>query len=178
MKVGITGANGFVAWHLSCYLHSLSDSVAEIRLATRDTFSDDNELDKFVDRLDFIVHLAGVNRASDAEIVLGNVQPAEKLVGALERMRAKPMLLFSSSTHAINPVSTYGETKKAISNLFQDWASRNKTHCINLIIPHIFGEYGRPYYNSGVATFCHEIANGIEPQVNPDGQLELVHVQD
>jgi UDP-2-acetamido-2,6-beta-L-arabino-hexul-4-ose reductase len=178
VKIGITGANGFVAWHLRCYLHSLSDSVAEVRLATRDTFTDDNELDKFVDGLDFIVHLAGVNRASDAEIVLGNVQPAEKLVETLERVAAKPVLLFSSSTHAVNPISKYGEAKKAISKLFQDWASRNKARCINLIIPHIFGEYGRPYYNSGVATFCNEIANGIEPLVNPDGQLELVHVQD
>lgn len=178
MKVGVTGANGFVAWHLRCYLHSLSDSVAEVRLATRDTFAGANGLDQFVDGLDFIVHLAGVNRSSDAEIVSGNVQPAEMLVEALERVGARPVLLFSSSTHAINPISKYGEAKKTVSTLFQAWSSRNHTRYIDLIIPHIFGEYGRPYYNSGVATFCYEIANGIDPKVNPDGQLELVHGQD
>jgi UDP-2-acetamido-2,6-beta-L-arabino-hexul-4-ose reductase len=178
VKIGITGANGFVAWHLRCYLHSLSDLVSEVRLATRETFSGTGQLMTFADGLDFIVHLAGVNRANDDEIITGNIQPAEKLVQALEKMDSKPVLLFSSSTHTLNPVSKYGETKRGVSEIFQAWSARNQARYINLIIPHIYGEYGRPYYNSGVATFCHEIARGIEPKVNPNGQLELVHVQD
>lgn len=178
MKIGITGANGFVAWHLRCYLHSLSDLISEVRLATRVTFSETNQLMEFADGLDFIVHLAGVNRAMDDDIIRGNIDPANMLVQALEKMNSKPVLLFSSSTHAINPVSQYGLSKRNVSDIFEAWSDRNQARYINLIIPHIFGEYGRPYYNSGVATFCHEIAGGIEPNVNPAGQLELVHVQD
>ena len=178
MKVGITGASGFVAWHLRCYLHSLEEEVEEVRLADRKTFIDAGSLDKFVDGLDYIVHLAGVNRASKDDLITGNIEPAEQLVESLERASATPMVLFSSSTHAVNPASEYGKAKKIVSETFQKWSLKNHTQYINLIIPHIFGEYGKPYYNSGVATFCYEIANNITPNVDPDGQLELIHVQD
>jgi UDP-2-acetamido-2,6-beta-L-arabino-hexul-4-ose reductase len=41
----------------------------------------------------------------------------------------------------------------------------------------LFGEGGRPFYNSGFATFCHQLARGEEPRILHDGELELVHAQ-
>jgi UDP-2-acetamido-2,6-beta-L-arabino-hexul-4-ose reductase len=178
MKIGITGSNGFAAWHLRCYLHSLGDVISDIKLADRITFNYSDRLESFVKDCDFIIHLAGVNRASDEDLEKGNVEPAEKLVAALQEIGAKPTLLFANSTHAIEPYTTYGRAKAKVSKIFSDWAIHENTRFINLIIPHVFGEYGKPYYNSGVSTFCYEIANGIESQINPDGRLELVHVQD
>ena len=47
----------------------------------------------------------------------------------------------------------------------------------SLILPHVFGEGSRPFYNSAVATFCHQLANGESPRIIEDRQLELLHVQ-
>jgi UDP-2-acetamido-2,6-beta-L-arabino-hexul-4-ose reductase len=178
MKVGITGANGFVGWHLRCYLYSLGEAIDEVRLADRQSFADEAVLADFVSDLDFIVHLAGVNRASDDDLMSGNVEPARQLVAALKQTDPKPCVLYSSTTHALTPTTVYGEAKKAVSDTLSAWAADSGGRFINLIIPHVFGEYCKPHYNSGVATFCHQIVQGEAPQVNPDGRLELVHVQD
>ena len=179
MKLGITGASGFVAWHLRSYLKSLGEElVDEVRLANRETFASTDSLEDFVTGLDFIVHLAGVNRASDEELLDGNILPARLLVNALSATESRATLLFASSTHAVEPVSAYGEAKHKASEIFREWGESSKCRVINMIIPHVFGEYCKPFYNSGVASFCYQIANGEAPEVNPDGRLELVHVQD
>lgn len=177
MRVGITGANGFIGWHMRCYL-ATRDDVEGIRLASRTVFADDMLLQEFVDGVDLIVHLAGVNRAEPDVLVQGNVEPAKKLVSALERCGSTPCVAYTSSTQAVNGNSPYAEGKAAVSRIFRQWADDNDAAFINVIVPHVFGEYGRPNYNSAVATFAHQIANGEQPSIHNDGQLELVHVQD
>jgi UDP-2-acetamido-2,6-beta-L-arabino-hexul-4-ose reductase len=49
---------------------------------------------------------------------------------------------------------------------------------VDVRLPNLFGEHGRPRYNSVVATFCHELANGGMPMVHEDRELPLLHVQD
>lgn len=44
-------------------------------------------------------------------------------------------------------------------------------------LPNLFGEYGRPFYNSVTATFCHILATGYEPEVHEDRELQLLHAQ-
>ncbi len=178
MKIGITGANGFIAWHLRCYLHSLKGEVSEVRLADRVVFAQSETLAKFTQGLDYIVHLAGVNRTNDHELMEGNVTPANQLVAALKACDSTATVLYSSSSHATNPVTVYGQAKKAVTDIIREWADHCGGKFINLIIPHVFGEYGQPFYNSGVATFCHQLVKGERPEVNPNGKLELIHVQD
>lgn len=177
MKVGITGAKGFIGWHLNCFLRT-RDDVLEIRTADRNTFTDEGALESFVDGLDLIVHLAGVNRADNDVLLKGNIEPAEQLIKALEGTLSTPCVIYLSTTHAINPSNSYGEAKAAVSEIFSSWATRNDSRFINLVIPHVFGEYGRPFYNSGVTTFCHQIVKGEPLAVNSEGKLELIHVQD
>ena len=177
MKIGITGANGFVAWHLRCYLKSLGDSIDEVKLADRKTFADHAVLNDFISGLDLIVHLAGVNRASDDDLREGNLEPAKQLRDALISNGSKVTVLYASTTHAVNPASAYGKAKNDVSDIFRNWSTQTDNNFINLIIPHVFGEYGKPFYNSGVATFCYQFTHHQEPEVNPDGLLELVHVQ-
>jgi UDP-2-acetamido-2,6-beta-L-arabino-hexul-4-ose reductase len=42
----------------------------------------------------------------------------------------------------------------------------------------VFGEGGRPFYNSAVHSFCHQLANDEPLEVNATGQLELLHARD
>jgi len=45
-------------------------------------------------------------------------------------------------------------------------------------LPNLFGEHGRPHYNSVVATFCHQLATGGAPVIEHDRELPLLHAQD
>ena len=177
MKIGITGSDGFIGWHLRCYL-STRENVEEIRTADRKTFADQEKLTDFVSSLDLIVHLAGVNRAEDSELLQGNIQPAEQLIEALDKLKAKPCLVYASSTYAEQADNAYGKGKLAAGDVLSTYGATSGLRVVNMVIPHVFGEYGKPFYNSGVATFCHQIANGEEMTVNREGQLELIHVQD
>ena len=177
MKIGITGGSGFIGWHLRCYVSTL-DYVDEVRIADRNTFSVAGLLECFVDGLDLVVHLAGVNRADDNELLNGNAQPAQLLVAALDAKNDTACIVYASSTYAAIANSAYGRGKADAGKIIGNWANKSKGRFINMIIPHVFGEYGKPFYNSAMATFCHQIARGEEVSVNSDGQLELVHVQD
>ncbi len=46
-------------------------------------------------------------------------------------------------------------------------------------LPHVFGKWSRPEYNSVVATFCHRIARGLPAVIqDPDLRLELAYIDD
>lgn len=174
LRIGITGANGFLGWHLRAHLHHRQD----VRLSTadRDTFADPGKLRAFVSGVDAIVHLAAVNRAPDAEVLEGNVRPAEQLLAACEAAGAKPHILFTNSTQRGRD-TPYGRAKAAAAERLRQWGESNGAGFTNLILPHLFGECGRPFYNSAVATFCHQIANGEAPKIIVDAELELMHAQ-
>ncbi|KZZ37803.1 MULTISPECIES: NAD-dependent epimerase/dehydratase family protein [unclassified Oleiphilus] len=177
MRIGITGGNGFIGSHLQMYLKT-RDDVELVDVATRDTFSSTEGLKEFVSDKELIVHLAGVNRASDEELVNGNIDPAKQLVEAMKAASITPFVVYSSTTHAENTDIPYGKGKSGVSEVFSSWADENSASFLNLVIPHVFGEFGLPNYNSGTNTFCHHIANEQEVEVNGNGQLELIHVQD
>lgn len=176
MKIGITGASGFIGWHLRCYLKTL-EGIAEIRIADRSTFNSTTLLTGFVHGLDVIFHLAGVNRADDSELVQGNTQPASLLVKSLEAVNSCACIVYSSSTYAVDKEGPYGQGKSAAGMLLSSWSKKSKGRFVNAVIPHVFGEYGRPFYNSAIATFCSQIINQETLKVNPNGKVELVHVQ-
>ncbi len=174
--IGITGSDGFVGRHVRAYLHALG---ATPRLAPRAVFEDGAALAAFVDGLDAVIHLAGVNRASDEELDGGNVGLAASLVAACEAAGARPHVVFASSTHVERAMPTaYGRGKREAAARLEAWAARSGGPVTTFVIPHVFGEGGRPQYNSAVATFCHQLAHGEEPVVHQDAPLELIHAQD
>merc|ERR1712137_1024333 len=46
----------------------------------------------------------------------------------------------------------------------------------SLIIPNVFGPFGKPFYNSFIATFSHQIINGEEPNIINDGDVNLIYI--
>lgn len=174
LKIGYTGSNGLIGWHFGCFLKTRSDARAFG--ANRATFLSQSVLDEFVQSCDVIVHLAGVNRGTENEVASGNIALASSLVEALERNSRRPHLIFSSSIHALSN-NHYGTVKNQCSEIFRTWSRRNNACFTNLILPHVFGEHGRPFYNSVVSTFCHQIARSEQPTINSNGELELLHAQ-
>ena len=46
-------------------------------------------------------------------------------------------------------------------------------------LPNVFGKWGRPDYNSAVATFCHNIARGLPIRIDdPAAEVRLVYIDD
>ncbi|QPJ62175.1 MAG: SDR family oxidoreductase [Candidatus Nitronauta litoralis] len=174
MKIGITGASGQIGWHLRCHLASQNE--LNVVLADRSTFFNSESMDSFVSDLDILIHLAGVNRGEAGEIDSVNKQLAKLLIEALNRTGAKPHLVFSSSIHR-DRHTAYGNAKRYCSERFADWSKESGALFTNMILPHVFGEHGKPFYNSVVHTFCHQIANNEKPQIINDEPLFLVHAQ-
>ena len=174
MRILITGSEGLLGWHSRVHLATIDGAVVD-RCSHRD-FDDDTTLIERVGAADAIYHLAGVNRGTDAEVELGNRKIAERLVEVLERAGASPHVIFSSSTHIARD-TPYGRSKRAAADTLRDWSARSGGAFLEVVLPHVFGEFGRPFYNSVVSTFCHQIVHGEVPTVENDGELALVHAQ-
>ncbi len=175
IRLGITGGYGFLGWHLRCYFHQ-HPQIQAIPI-DRSAFSNDAELIEFCRSCDAIIHLAGMNRGSEAEILPTNVALTKRLLWALEQSKTTPHLLFSSSTQ-IYLGTPYGESKKISAKLMQEWSEQNQTLFTNLIMPNLFGEHGKPFYNSVIATFSYQLANGQTPHIIEDREIELIHARD
>jgi UDP-2-acetamido-2,6-beta-L-arabino-hexul-4-ose reductase len=176
-KIGITGQNGFVGYHLTNELNLLQNEFQLIEFE-RSFFYDDRALDEFVGQCDVIVHLAALNRHNDANVIHNtNVELVRNLKDSLIRTNSTAHVVLSSSTQEKND-NVYGNSKKEGRMILSDWANQSTGRFSGLIIPNVFGPFGHPYYNSVVATFCHQITHGESPKIEFDGQLNLIYVGD
>jgi len=174
MKIGITGQPGFVGTHLYNYLGLLPDVE---RIPFKDEYFDSEEtLNGFVKQCDVIVHLAAMNRHPDPQVIYEtNINLVKKMISACEETGSTPHILFSSSTQEERD-NAYGKSKYEGRKLLEAWAKRNKAKFTGLIIPNVFGPFGRPYYNSFIATFCHQLTHGEQPKIDVDGEVKLIYV--
>ena len=175
MRMGITGADGFLGWHLRCLLHG--DTHDSAVPCDQVSFADDSALNDLVRASDAIVHFAGINRGTDDEVLNGNLAITDRLIAALVRSGRSPHVLFASSIQ-IEHDNSYGQAKRACAQRLQAWADGCGARFTTVVLPNVFGEFGRPFYNSVVATFCHQLVHGEEPRIVADAPLELIHAQD
>jgi UDP-2-acetamido-2,6-beta-L-arabino-hexul-4-ose reductase len=175
IRIGITGQAGFVGTHLYNTL-GLQPEIFE-RISFKDEFfQNETSLQEFVKQCDVIVHLAAMNRHNDAEVIYNtNIGLVKQLIAACEATDSKPHILFSSSTQEERD-NLYGKSKKEGRQLFEQWAERNQANFTGLVIPNVFGPFGHPYYNSVIATFCHQLTHNETPKIEVDGEIKLIYV--
>lgn len=176
IKIGITGQAGFMGTHLFNYL-KLQEGVELIPF--RDEFFDTKEtLEKFVKQCDTIVHLAAMNRHENPQVIYDtNIRLVKDLIFACENTNSKPHILMSSSTQEERN-NLYGKSKKEGRELLESWAKKNNANFTGMVIPNVFGPFGQPYYNSVIATFCHQLTHGEEPEIKVDGELKLIYINE
>ena len=191
MKILVTGSAGFVGKNLIAALKNLRDGKDRTRpeLKVDDIFeydvdTDPSLLDSFCSEADFVFNLAGVNRPKDAaEFMQGNFGFASTLLSALKKHgNACPVMLSSSIQAALigrYAGSEYGKSKLAGEELFFDYARETGARVLVYRFPNLFGKWCRPNYNSAVATFCSNIANGLPITVSDRSvELELLYIDD
>lgn len=176
-KIGITGQNGFVGSHLYNTLGLFAEEFERIDFQ-KEFFEDEAKLDEFVAQCDVIVHLAAMNRHESEQFIYEtNVALAKKMVASLERTNSKAHVLISSSTQEERD-NLYGKSKREGREVIVNWANNNDGKVTGLIIPNVFGAFGKPFYNSFVATFCHQLTHGETPTIANDGEVKLIYVQE
>ena len=177
LKIGITGQAGFVGTHLYNTLGLYPEKY--VRIPFEDEFFNDNSrLENFVSQCDVIVHLAAMNRHNDPQVIYEtNLGLVNKLIYACENTESVPHILFSSSTQEERD-NLYGKSKKEGRQLLENWAARNKAKFTGFVIPNVFGPFGNPYYNSVVATFCHQLTHNEQPKIEIDGEIKLIYVSE
>jgi len=174
LRIGITGQTGFIGTHLYNYL-GLQENVERIPFKN-EYFQDIKSLLEFIKSCDVIVHLAAMNRHGDSQVIYDtNIDLVNKLIASCEATKSTPYILFSSSTQEERD-NLYGKSKLDGRKLLESWAQRNKANFTGLIIPNVFGPFGKPYNNSFIATFCHQLAHGEQPEIDVDGEVKLVYV--
>lgn len=191
MKVLVTGAKGFVGRNLCAQLNAIKDGKdrrfpgLEIEeVMEYDIDSAPEQLDEYCSKADFVFNLAGVNRPTDPEdFKKGNFGFASTLLDTLKKHGNTCPVMLSSSIQATligrYAGHPYGESKKAGEELFFEYAKETGAKALVYRFPNLFGKWCRPNYNSAVATFCHNIANGLPIQVSdPAVELELLYIDD
>ena len=192
MNILITGAKGFVGRNLCAALEEIrlghdrrpDHEIADLTVFAYDVDNTLEELDKFCAECDFVLNLAGVNRPKDpAEFMTGNFGFASTLLDTLKKHGNTCPVMISSSVQASltgrYAGSPYGESKKAGEDLFFAYGKEVGAEVLVYRFPNVFGKWCRPNYNSAIATFCHNTANGLPIQVNdPSVEMDVVYIDD
>ena len=186
MKILVTGAKGFVGKNLCEALKNIRDGKDKTRpqLKIEEIFEFDVDTDisllkRYTKEADFVFNLAGVNRPKDTkEFMEGNFGFADTLLNLLKENGNKCPVMISSSTQAALD-NDYGKSKKAGEELLRAYSEETGAKVLIYRFPNLFGKWARPNYNSAVATFCNNIASGLDITVNSrDTVLTLVYIDD
>lgn len=169
MKVLVTGSNGFIGKNLISHLQEQED-VEIITYDIEDTF---DKIENNINDIDYIFHLAGINRPqTPEEFYTGNTDLTKKIVDLIKDKNIP--LVITSSIQAVKD-NDYGKSKLLAENYIRE----NLNNYYIYRLHNVFGKWCRPNYNSVVATFCNNIANDLDITINDENTtLDLIYIDD
>ena len=170
MKVLVTGAKGFIGTHVVTHLRRGGHEVFEFDLQ-----DNENSLVQYIQKADWIVHLAGVNRPLTVEEFYdGNTNFTKKVIDLVKRYNPEAKIIANSSTQAALD-NDYGKSKK----MAEDALLSSGLQVYIYRFANVFGRGCRPNYNSATATFCYNIAHDLDVYVrDPEYVVHYNYVED
>jgi UDP-2-acetamido-2,6-beta-L-arabino-hexul-4-ose reductase len=175
MKVLITGSDGFIAKNIRETLQR--DEDIKLYLLSKDDSLD--ILEAYIKEVDFIYHLAGVNRPKDiSKFYECNSGLTKYIVDTLIKFDKKTPIVLSSSTQATLD-NDYGKSKLEAENIVMNYSKEFDVNSFVFRLPNVFGKWSKPNYNSVISTWCYNISHDIDIQVNDENyMMSLVYVDD
>ena len=188
MRILVTGAKGMVGTALVNNLKNIKDGKNKTRpnIHIEEIYEydlgDEDKLDEYCSKSDFVFNLAGVNRPTNPEdFMKGNFGFASTLLETLKKHNNKAPIMLSSSIQATlvgRYNGEYGKSKLAGEELFFEYGKNNNVKVYVYRFPNLMG-HSRPKYNSAVSTFCWAVANDEEFTVNDrNAEVELLYIDD
>jgi UDP-2-acetamido-2,6-beta-L-arabino-hexul-4-ose reductase len=170
MKILITGADGFLGWHTRVRLRALTEH--EVVSVSRDNWAD---LPRLIKDVEAVIHVAGLNRGTPSQVEHGIVELAQGVAEAARGVSGIRKIVYANSVWA-GTASPYGSGKATANFILGEAASELGAEYVDVRLPNLFGEHGRPRYNSFVATFVEAVVNHTTPEI-VDIPIDLLHVQ-
>ncbi len=185
MKVLVTGSNGFVGKNMVETLKNIKDGKDKTRnLSIQKIFCFDLEnniedLNQFTKECDIVINLAGINRPQNPkEFYAGNKGFIEILCSYLVKNNNKCPIIASSSIQ-VGKDNDYAKSKKEGEDFLKIFSKENGNPIYIYRFANLFGKWCKPNYNSVTATWCYNIANNLDIQVNdPNVILPLCYIDD
>lgn len=177
IKVGITGQSGFIGSHIFNSL-SLKKDIYELITFDDEYFNSKEMLLEFTAKCDCIIHLAALNRHNESQKIYdANMELVEKLISALNDSKSKAHIIFASSIQEIKN-NSYGNSKKEGREKLASWAKKHGNGFTGLIIPNVFGPFGKPFHNSVISTFSYQLLYGEKPTIEVNAELKLIYIKE
>jgi UDP-2-acetamido-2,6-beta-L-arabino-hexul-4-ose reductase len=175
MRILITGADGFIGKNLRAVLAER----AEIEIVSVTRSMDMANLASAAFSSDAVIHLAGVNRPQDpSEFETVNVDFTACLCDALRRAGRPIPVIFASSSQ-VERDNPYGKSKLAGEEHLFAYGREAEAAVRVYRLPNVFGKWCRPNYNSAVATFCYNVAQGLPLEIHDRAsEVRLVYIDD
>lgn len=170
MKVAVTGADGFLGWHLRVRAFATRPDLEIVPVAQADW----PRLAELLVGVDAVIHVAGINRDTDEAVRDGNIALARDVVAAVGSGR--PRVVYANSIQVGNG-SPYAIGKAGAASVLAEACAEWGTGFTDVRLPNLFGEHGRPAYNSFVATFVAAAVAGETPGSIADRPIGLLHAQ-
>ena len=189
MRIGVTGAKGFIGTHL---VTALKKQGTVVTLPRKKDLPGKQDLKQFVTDTDLFFHLGGVNRGPDEAILNGNIIATSRLLESILNFgKSSARLVFASSsqvyhlansptpireTKKINPDTIYGISKQSAENLIRV----SGLPFAILRLANVYGPGCRPNYNSVVATLCSRAVNNLPLMINGEGRQgrDFIYIDD
>lgn len=177
LNLVITGATGLIGKNLTNNL-IYTKSNYNVIIIDKIDFNNEEILDKKIKNANFIIHLAAICRDINQEyLYTHNMYLTNQLISSLNRTSSLAHIIFASSTHEKDNTA-YGKSKFDSRKLLIEWSKLNATNFHGLIIPNTFGPFGKPFHNSVISTFCHQLTHEANCSVNGNILLKLIYVDD
>lgn len=177
-RIVITGAGGLLGWHAEARLHAANCAAKfkgdqapyDIHAPGKDEYSNEENLATRLKNADIVLHFAGINRGDEKMVEEANPKIAEALVKACETANVNPTIVYANSTHS-DTDTPYGNSKRRAGEILSDFAE----NYVDLMLPHIFGECAKPFYNNVTATLIRQLIDDEDVELNPNGSVCLLY---
>jgi UDP-2-acetamido-2,6-beta-L-arabino-hexul-4-ose reductase len=175
--VGITGKSGFIGTHLFNNLGLLKNNYEVVDIKD-EFFEKTTLLNEVISKCDIIVHLAAINRHIDPDKIYDvNVSLVKTLIHSLQVTKSLAHVIFASSIQE-EKENAYGRSKRDGKKLLAKWAQENDGRFTSLIIPNVFGPFGKPFYNSFISTFSFQLNHNIKPKIDKNSDVNLIYIDE